>query len=461
MSYSYNQPVAAKRVPTPTISILCFLLVAVLFNLLGLLLISTLNWRSIWVSALFQVFLIAGLPLLFTLVFRYDFKTTFSLRQLDLLTVFLCALAGLAAQFAVRLPDLLIRYVLQAIFGPLYQKESSGLTDGTVEGTLLATIALLFLAPTCEELLNRGFLMAGFYRNGQSSFWRTVLLVGLFFGLFHQYMYTFTGTALGGLVLAYLALTTGSITASMAGHFGFNFLPALVLWLFLLLKDKNGNLFGESFSDSGLMVITPDLVVSSIILTFLGSGLLFLLARAITRRAASRRTGLTLNYWGLVKDIRPDEPYFVQGDYYSAGWPYLYGFNGYVTENYAPDYWQTPGITQGGVIVPALAAISHFAAQENNQQNGYGQNQPYFPRYLRPVTRPTRPRERVKAKISTIIVFLLVFGFFCFTSLAEVSARAKGRECEQRPFTCLTLDLSKVETKYLPDTPPLMFYSRK
>jgi membrane protease YdiL (CAAX protease family) len=425
---------AAKkpRIPNTAIAIFCFFLVAVLFNVLGYAVTRFLHWRSLWASIAAQIAVIVALPLLFTLIFRYDYKTTFRLRKLKISTLLICMLAGLAAQFAVRFPDVLVRWGLQAIFGTLYIPDSGSLSDNTFLGMVLLTVALLILAPTCEELLNRGFLMSGFHQNGESSFWRTVLWVGIFFGIFHQYMYTFTGTMLGGFLLAYLALSTGSIYASMAAHFGFNLFPAVVYWILFIFQNTINDVLGESSTDSGLMVVTPELVTSSLILSLLGSGLLFLALRSVSKRAAASRTGLVLGYSGLVKDLYPDSPYYAQGDYYSPGYPYLYGFYGYTGEAIAPDYWSAPGVERAG----APYQYAPYLATSLTRTNHPYAAPPDQTRYIPPGKRPLPTRAAIKLRAWAIVALAATLIFFFLTCLTEVGLRAKGRECELDPRKC-------------------------
>jgi len=427
---------AAKkpRTPNTAISIFCFFLVAVLFNVLAYAVTHFLNWRSLWASIAAQITVIAALPLLFTLVFRYDYKKTFSLRKLKISTLLICMLAGVAAQFAVRFPDMLMRWGLQAIFGTLYIPDSSNLSDNTFLGMALLTLALLILAPTCEELLNRGFLMSGFHRNGESSFWRTVLWVGIFFGLFHQYMYTFTGTMLGGFVLAYLALSTGSIYASMAAHFGFNLFPTIVYWILFIFQNSINDVLGDTSKDSGLMVITPELVTSSLILSLLGSGLLFLALRSVSKRASASRTGIILGYSGLVKDLYPDSPYYVQGDYYSPGYPYLYGFYGYTGEIIAPDYWSAPGVEQAGAPYQYAPNIATSLMRSSHPNVAPPDQTRYMPPGKRPL--PTRTSIRWQAQAWAIVALVVTLIFFFLTCLTEVNLRSRGRDCERDPRKC-------------------------
>jgi hypothetical protein len=242
-------------------------------------------------------------------------------------------------------------------------------------------------------------------------------------------MYTFVGTALGGIMLAYVALSTGSIFAAMAAHFGFNLFPTVVYWVLLFVDEQE--LLGESVQDYGLSIIEPEFVTSSIVISLTAGGLLFLLLRAVTRQAIRKRTGLVIGYSGLVKDYFPNLNSHVQGEYYGPAWPYLYGYHGYTVEHSAPIYWQASGIDRPGAPYDRAKELVDFAT-----------TRPPLPsagRYLLPRQRTLPQRVSSPRNIPALIALTLVLLAFAFTSLAEVNLRAKGRECEQNPRNCTTV----------------------
>lgn len=387
-----SPPISAEkpaRLPGPTVATVCFLIVVVLFNVLSVVLVKVFNLSSIAVTSIGEVLLVAGIPLLFWRLRGYDFKQTFSARPLGFEMLALCALTGLAAQFAVRLPSLLSNWLLQ-VFGPLYVPD---LDDGTAFGKWLTLLALIILAPLCEETLNRGFVMAGYRRLG---FWRCVLIVGIFFGFFHQYPYRFLDTMIAGMLLAYLALTTNSILASMAAHFGFNLFPAIVNFFRDDLLRYVNERSRTQFSNSEILLITPDQVIAGVVLSLFGSALVFLLLRVITRRAAAARPGIVVSYIGLVKEIVEGATTYENGAYYGpANQPYRYGPLGYVP-----------------AAAPAPRRLSDAA---------------------------TRPRLKVVTPGWTVTVLLLL-ALFAYTSFTEIALRARGQVyCRDNPSSCQPL----------------------
>jgi len=80
----------------------------------------------------------------------------------------------------------------------------------------LAALVIAFSPAVCEEILWRGAVQSEIESEGRP--WKTVLLVGLLFGLFHLDAYRFVPTALLGALLAFLRLRTGSLFPCMVFH---------------------------------------------------------------------------------------------------------------------------------------------------------------------------------------------------------------------------------------------------
>lgn len=92
------------------------------------------------------------------------------------------------------------------------------------DGNELSIIVLLFIVAVspaiCEELLFRGAMLSGL--RDKLPAWGTILLIGTTFGLFHLSVYRVVPTGLSGLLLAYIALRSGSIFPAMFAHFLLN-----------------------------------------------------------------------------------------------------------------------------------------------------------------------------------------------------------------------------------------------
>lgn len=334
-------PPVAPRLPSPVVSMLCFFLAIGAFEGLGILLEKT-NVSSIMVTVIGEIGIIAALPLIFCGFGRYDFNAVFSVKKVPVPTLLLCVLVGLAAQLAIIAPNALSQWFLQR-FGPLYLSPGSSESALSTPDRLIFSAAALFLAPLCEETLNRGFLMAGYKKFGLI---RCILVIGLLFGIFHLYPYKFVGTGLGGIILAYLVYTSGSIYCSMSAHFGFNLLPTLILWLSDSLRHvvSNGtyNVMQTSVGNAPRgdieVMLTGSQVAATFVISGAGLGLLLLLLRIITRRSVRQRTGIVVNYLGLASEVLDNSPVHEIGPYYGPTTGYAYTPNGLTYRKPNPEF---------------------------------------------------------------------------------------------------------------------------
>lgn len=131
-------------------------------------------------------------------------------------------LASLTAM-ALSLPFVLLLIVL----GGSYRGVDLPLS-GTANVAWTLAIATI-VAPACEELLFRGFLLRAFLPFGWHA---AVWLSAVAFGLFHMDPVRFVPTALLGLVFGYLAAGSGSIFPSVVAHMVNNGLVLMVAVVF-------------------------------------------------------------------------------------------------------------------------------------------------------------------------------------------------------------------------------------
>jgi sodium transport system permease protein len=82
---------------------------------------------------------------------------------------------------------------------------------------LAVSLAVLALTPAvCEEALFRGPILRGF--RSRFSTWAACILTGVLFGVLHGDVWRFIPTAVLGVLLSWVALTSGSILPSMLIH---------------------------------------------------------------------------------------------------------------------------------------------------------------------------------------------------------------------------------------------------
>lgn len=109
----------------------------------------------------------------------------------------------------------------QQLFLPLPEAAEAFELPGTMDLSPFWLFLLFAVSPgICEELLWRGVLQGELEKQRRPL--RTVLLVGLFFGLFHLSVYRLVTTGLTGAILAIIRLRTGSIFPCMLFHTAFN-----------------------------------------------------------------------------------------------------------------------------------------------------------------------------------------------------------------------------------------------
>lgn len=96
------------------------------------------------------------------------------------------------------------------------------LFTSTHDAALIATFTFLAVvaAPFMEELIFRGFLFNALLR--YLPVWLAAVLSGLVFGISHGSLSAFLPLAASGVVLAYVYVRSGSLTASMLTHALFN-----------------------------------------------------------------------------------------------------------------------------------------------------------------------------------------------------------------------------------------------
>lgn len=417
------------RTPTPAIANLGFFVGVLVF--LGFSIIAQLNNWGFFLTSTIGELGLALTGVFFCVMGRYSFKETFSIRRIDLLTIFLCLLVGFVGQFAVRFPTALNQWIMQ-VFGP-FPVDDLFPNPTDLPGRLLFFFAVGLFGPVCEEVLNRGFVLAGYRR---FSFWKTIFWVGLLFGLFHLYPFRFAYTFLLGMTLAYLVLITRSLWSAIAAHIGFNLLGALSPWIIDLvnqmMKDQGQQVVsGEGDIDFGALLAT-------IPISLIGGGIFLLLMRGVTKRMAKRRPDLELGYLGIARNIRPElaSGLAATGPYYGPNNRYTFGRYGYERSD-------------AGNYLPANGFNPDFQAQNQpypvESPNGspymtpQGFTPPVPPGYspvnasiTPPTPQPSLSPQSIRWwKISFILIGLLYF----YTAATEISIRLNPAKTTPAPKT--------------------------
>ncbi len=160
-----------------------------------------------------------------TIYLKADFKQFLALSNVRKPRLSACLLGVAIGLLAPCLSSLINLLYMSALTGQGVSLPSTGGMVLPAEFSVwyfLAYAVLTAVFPAvCEEFLNRGVVLTAV--RGMFPQWATVLIGGLIFGLFHQYVYQFAYTAVFGMVITYVTLKTKSIFPAMIIHFTNNF----------------------------------------------------------------------------------------------------------------------------------------------------------------------------------------------------------------------------------------------
>ena len=183
-----------------------------------------------------QLFLFAAPVILLAWYVKLDLKSTFSFRRPRLVHVAATVLLA-AAIFPV---SALFQQIQFSLFPPgqktleLYEHQQELLFQG---GSLWVILVVFAVMPgVCEEILFRGFLLAGI--RGRLSTIKTAVVVGVIFGLYHIDFLKIPLVSALGILLAFICLRSGSILPAMLVHVAnnaFALASAKVEWLRALM----------------------------------------------------------------------------------------------------------------------------------------------------------------------------------------------------------------------------------
>lgn len=178
-------------------------------------------------------------PLIFLVLWKYDIKNALGLNRVSLLNLFLTFCIMMFSIPVVNVLNALYYLLLKQIFGRIAVSTVPPATDTF---SLLANVFVVGIsAGICEEVLFRGIIQRGL---GKLGGFLSIFLTSVLFGLWHNYLPSFFGTALLGGVIGFIAYRTNSLYSAMFAHFTNNFIA--VVMGFVSAKIQ------ENFSPSGL-----------------------------------------------------------------------------------------------------------------------------------------------------------------------------------------------------------------
>ncbi len=129
----------------------------------------------------------------------------------------------------------------QSIFGVEFTSSVDGISMKGLDGTAIGIIAVAFVPAIVEETAIRGIVMQPLRKFGDRF---AIISSAVLFAFMHGNMVQIPYTVIGGLLLGYLAVTTGSLWPSIILHFINNFYSVLVVSL------------SDNFSETVSVVVT-------------------------------------------------------------------------------------------------------------------------------------------------------------------------------------------------------------
>jgi membrane protease YdiL (CAAX protease family) len=143
--------------------------------------------------------------------------------------------------------------------------------------------ALIALVPAvCEELLFRGWVLAGFVGHARTRqrLWTAIVVQAAAFALFHLLPERMPQTFLLGLVLGVLVALTGSLWPAIACHLAHNSMPIVILAFAGDMPDLAGAI--ETGASSAAM-LPRSIIVAATAAVAIGSGLVAIGVRPWSR----------------------------------------------------------------------------------------------------------------------------------------------------------------------------------
>jgi len=154
--------------------------------------------------------------ILFARYLKLDVRQTFSLRRFRAVHG-LGTLLLYAGAFFLLLELAYLQKDLVPVQEEVVEEMSSSIQMGSF---LLVALSLAVTPAICEEMMFRGFVLAGMSRLAPAA---RILLNGVLFSLYHVFLFKLLPTAFLGMVISFIVVYSGSIFLGMILHFLNNF----------------------------------------------------------------------------------------------------------------------------------------------------------------------------------------------------------------------------------------------
>lgn len=199
--------------------------------------------------------LILVMALVFAKVMGFPFRTLFPVKMPSILPV----IGTILIWFSSYLLDMVFILIQYRLFPMKMEELNSGMSNMMTSIPFLLSVFLIAVMPAvCEEAVHRGVIIHTLYPIRRK--WLVVVIMGIYFGLFHTDPLRFLPTAVMGAALSYIMLETENMVYPSLLHFVNNFFPILMQYLLLWGTSSNPMMedaqqIGEELLDqSGLQV---------------------------------------------------------------------------------------------------------------------------------------------------------------------------------------------------------------
>ncbi len=216
-----------------------------------------------------QLIILASV-LIYCFVKKINIKETFRFNNPGLIPILVITLLALPATFAAGMFNTIMVYLLQFI-GDI---PSAGIPVPQNLPELLTGILIIGVMPgVCEEMLHRGLLLRSYERRGS---YKALIIVAIFFGLFHFDITNLLGPILLGLIIGYYVIRTNSIWAGIYAHFLNNTIATIIQFI---AKESQP----EKLTVSGIELTST--VIIGLVCLGITAGLLILFKNVTENRA--------------------------------------------------------------------------------------------------------------------------------------------------------------------------------
>ena len=163
------------------------------------------------------------LAILFAKIMGYSWKILFPVKKPEAFPLLGVILIWIGAY----LVDMVVSLIQYRLFPAQTNAVNSGLNNVIFSVPFLVSVVIVAVLPAiCEEAVHRGVILHTLYTIRKE--WLVVLIMGIYFGVFHTDPIRFLPTAILGAAISFVMLETENIVYPAVFHFVNNFLPLVL-----------------------------------------------------------------------------------------------------------------------------------------------------------------------------------------------------------------------------------------